>query len=169
MKERQFPRARVDCLSREFEGEVLIYDAERHVGHCLNSTAATVWKLCDGKSSPRQIATELSRQLSAPVEESVVLLALQQLADVHLLVESEVLVESPSRRVAIRRISVAAAIALPLITSLVAPTPARAASCFPNGTPCTDSAQCCSANCGSSNTCAPAGLARPRPHRSSAS
>jgi hypothetical protein len=148
MKGRQFPRARVDCLSRKFGDEVLVYDLQRDMGHCLNSTAAAAWKLCDGNNSPSQIARTLSRQLSAPMHESVVLLALDQLADAHLLVEPVVPAKRLSRRVAIRRIGIAAAIALPLVTSLVAPTPAHAASCFPNGHPCTSFFQCCSGLCG---------------------
>ena len=147
MKERQFPRARVDCLSQEFGDEVLVYDLQRDVGHCLNSTAAAAWKVCDGKSSPSQIARTLSRQLSGPVDESVVLLALDQLADADLLVEPEVTVGRPSRRVAIRRIGVAAAIVLPLVTSIVAPTAAQAVSCFHDLHMCTTSAQCCSHLC----------------------
>ena len=120
MKERLFPRVRLDCLSREFGDDVLVYDLQRDMGHCLNSTAAAAWKLCDGNSSPSQIARTLSRRLSAQVDEQVVLLALDQLANAHLLVEPEVPVELPSRRVAIRRIAVAAAIVLPLVTSIVA-------------------------------------------------
>jgi hypothetical protein len=147
MKERQFPQARVGCLSRGFDTEVVIYDPERYIGHCLNSTAAAVWKLCDGNNSPSQIARTLSRQLSARVDETVVLLALDQLADAHLLVETVAPVESFPRRVAIRKIGTAAAIALPLITSIVAPTPARAASCLHNGQICTAGAQCCSGIC----------------------
>jgi hypothetical protein len=148
MKERQFPRARVDWPSREFDAEVVIYDPQRHLGHCLNSTAAAVWKLCDGNNSPLQIARTHSQQFSTQVDETVVLLALEQLADAHLLVETVAPVESPSRRVAIQKIGIAAAIALPLITSIVAPTPARAASCLHNGQPCTSNADCCSGNCG---------------------
>jgi coenzyme PQQ synthesis protein D (PqqD) len=148
MKGRQFPRARVDCLSREFGDEVLVYDLQRDMGHCLNSTATAAWKLCDGNNSSSQIARTLSRQLSAPMHESVVLLALDQLADAHLLVEPVVPAKRLSRRVAIRRIGIAAAIALPLVTSLVAPTPAHAASCFPNGHACATAAQCCSGLCG---------------------
>jgi hypothetical protein len=147
MKERQYPRARLDCLSREFDFELLVYDPQRHVGHCLNATAAAAWKLCDGNNSPSQIARTLSRRLSAPVDESVVLLALDQLADAQLLVEPEVPVDRPSRRAAIRRIGIAAAIALPLITSIVAPTPAQARSCLHSGVPCTSNAQCCSGVC----------------------
>ncbi len=147
MKDRQFPRARVDCLSREFGYEVLVYDPQSNVGHCLNSMAAAAWKLCDGNHSTSQIARTLSRELSAHVDESVVLLALDQLANAHLLVATEVQVERPSRRVAIRRIGIAAAIALPLVTSIVAPTPAQAASCLHNLAPCTNNVQCCSGVC----------------------
>ena len=147
MKERQFPRARVDCLSREFGNEVLVYDLQRDVGHCLNSTAAAAWKLCDGNRSPPQIARTLSRQLSTRVDEAVVLLALDQLAAAHLLVEPEVPVERLSRRVALRRIGIAAAVVLPLITSIVAPTAAQTASCVQLGQPCASNGQCCSHLC----------------------
>jgi hypothetical protein len=137
----------VDCLSREFGDDVLVYDLQRDVGHCLNSTAAAAWKLCDGNNSPSQIARTLSRQLSTRVDEAVVLLALDQLADAHLLVEPVVPAKRLSRRVAIRRIGIAAAIALPLITSVVAPTPAQAASCLHNNQPCATNAMCCSGIC----------------------
>jgi hypothetical protein len=148
MKERALPRARKDCLSRELDDEVVIYDPQRHEGHCLNATAAAVWKLCDGKNSASQIAVIVSRQFSTQVDKPIVQLALDRLADAHLLVEPASPARRLSRRVAIRRIGIAAAIALPLVTSVVAPTPAHAVSCFPNGHPCTSPAQCCSGICG---------------------
>jgi len=147
MKERQFPGARTDCLSRKFESELLVYDPQRHVGHCLNSTAAAVWKLCDGKSSPSQIAAALSQGLSARMDEPVILLALDQLAEAHLLVEPQAWEVSVSRRAAIRRIGIAAAVVLPLVTSVVAPTPAQASSCLHGGSPCVTNGQCCSGLC----------------------
>jgi len=147
MKQRKYHRARSDCLSRELYDEVVVYDPRRDVGHCLNSTAAAVWKLCDGETSPSEIASALSQQLSSRVSESVVHLALQQLVAAHLLVEPELSVELPSRRLAIHKIGVAAAIALPLITSVVAPTPAHAVSCLPGGAPCSSGSQCCSGIC----------------------
>jgi hypothetical protein len=147
MKQRALPRARKDCLSRKLDDELLIYDPQRHEGHCLNSTAAAVWKLCDGKNSPSEIAGIVSRQLSARVDEPIVRLALERLADVHLLVEPVMPVELPSRRVAIRRLGIAAAVALPLITSIVAPIPAHAVTCLHNGMPCGSGAQCCSHVC----------------------
>ena len=147
MKQPALPRARKDCLSRKLDDELLIYDPQRHEGHCLNSTAAAVWKLCDGKNSPLKIAGIVSRQLSARVDEPIVRLALERLADVHLLVEPVMPVDLPSRRVAIRRIGIAAAVALPLITSIVAPIPAHAVTCLHGGMPCTSNAQCCSHLC----------------------
>jgi len=147
MREQQFPRARQDCLSREFGDEVLVYDLQRNVGHCLNSTAAATWRLCDGNNNSSQIAGTLSRPLSVQVDESIVQLALDQLGDAHLLVEREAPTEHPSRRVAIRRMGIAAAIALPLVTSIIAPTPAQAASCLHNLQACTSNAQCCSGLC----------------------
>ena len=148
MREGEYPRARLDCLTREFGDELLVYDRERNVGHCLNATAAAAWKLCDGKKSTLEVAQILTRQLSAPVDKSVVQLAFEELSKVRLLVEAEKPPRRTSRREAIRALGIASAIALPLVTSLVAPTPARAASCLPNGRPCISNAQCCSGKCG---------------------
>lgn len=148
MKEGEYPRARLDCLEREFGDEILVYDRERNVGHCLNSTAAAAWKLCDGKKSTSELAKILTQRFATPVDESVVLLAIEELSQARLLVEPEKPARRTSRREAIRAIGIAGAIALPLVTSLVAPTPARAASCLANGRPCVSNAQCCSGHCG---------------------
>jgi coenzyme PQQ synthesis protein D (PqqD) len=148
MKDREYPQARRDCLMREFGDEVLVYDRERNVGHCLNATAAAAWKLCDGKKSNSELARILTKQLSAPVDESVVQLAVDELSKAHLLVETVRRSRRTSRREAIRAIGIVSAIALPLVTSLVAPTPARAASCLANGLPCVNNVQCCSGTCG---------------------
>jgi hypothetical protein len=153
MKEREYPRARRDCLTREFGDELLVYDQQRNVGHCLNPTAAATWKLCDGKNGASELARILTRQFSAPIDEPVVLLALEELSKARLLVDVEKPVRRTSRREAIRSIGIAGAIALPLVTSLVAPTPARAASCLANGKPCVSNVQCCSGKCGTGGHC----------------
>jgi hypothetical protein len=70
-----------------------------------------------------------------------------------LLIDVEKPVRRTSRREAIRSIGIAGAIALPLVTSLVAPTPARAASCLANGKPCVSNVQCCSGKCGTGGHC----------------
>jgi len=153
MKKGEYPRARVDCLTRKFGDELLVYDQQRSVGHCLNPTAAAAWRLSDGRKNPSELARMMTQQLSAPVNESVVLLAIEELSQARLLVESEKPARRTSRREAIRAIGIAGAIALPLVTSLVAPTPARAASCRANGQPCLSNAQCCSGKCGTGGHC----------------
>jgi hypothetical protein len=49
-----------------------------------------------------------------------------------------------SRRQMIRNLGLAAAVAVPLVTSIVAPTAAQAATCVPSGQPCSTSILCCS-------------------------
>src|ERR1700682_6156311 len=72
----------------ELPDEVLVYDLDRHRAHCLNQTAALVWKRCDGRSTPRAIARHLQTELELPFSEDLVWLALRQLNKIHLLEES---------------------------------------------------------------------------------
>jgi hypothetical protein len=130
--------------------EVLVYDLERHKAHCLNQTAALVWKHCDGHTSVAEMLHVLQQELQTPVPEVVVWLALQRLGRAHLLAEP---IHAPggggrmSRREVMRRLGRGAAVALPLVSSIVAPTAAEAASCLGSGSACTTSAQCCSGSC----------------------
>lgn len=146
------PRARVEGLvAREVADETLVYDLESHRAVCLNKTAALVWRSCDGRKTAKGIALSLGEALGETVPEEVVWLALDQLGRDKLLVTRVARPDALaglSRRELIRRVSLAAAVvALPLVTSIVAPTPAQAASCLPTGTACTISAQCCSGLC----------------------
>src|SRR2546430_12933957 len=68
--------------------EVLVYDLDRHKAHCLNRTAAIVWRHCDGNTSPVEIALCLQRELDTPINEKLVWLALRQLDKLHLLEKS---------------------------------------------------------------------------------
>jgi hypothetical protein len=67
--------------------EVLVYELERHQAHCLNHTAALIWKHCDGQTSVTEMIRILEEEPQAPVPEAVVWLALHQLGKAHLLVE----------------------------------------------------------------------------------
>jgi hypothetical protein len=125
-----------------------VYDPERHVAHCLNSTAAAVWLHCDGREDIAGIAASLSRQNSASVDEAIVSSAVAKLEKAHLLEERDVGNSSRvTRRDVIRKMGIAAAIAMPVITSIVVPTPAQAASCLHNNSPCATNAMCCSGIC----------------------
>jgi Coenzyme PQQ synthesis protein D (PqqD) len=129
---------------------VLVYDLERHKAHCLNHTAALVWKHCDGRTSVTEMVHMVEREMATPVPEDVIWLALQQLGKAHLLVGESHAPESGkrmSRREVIRRLGWGTAVALPLVTSIVAPTAVEAASCLSTGSACTTGAQCCSGLC----------------------
>ena len=136
------PRAREEGLVvQELDGELLIYDLDTHRSHCLNSTAAMVWRECDGRSTVGEIARRVGAKLGSPAGEHLVGFALD-------LLERKRLLDGPparaaasarvSRRELIRRIGVAAVL-LPVIASVTAPTAYANVSC--SGT-CTATSGC---------------------------
>lgn len=139
---------------KEVGNEVLVYDTERDRAHCLNETAALVWNLCDGRHDAMAIAQAMEKELNVTIDEKVVLFALTQLGRDNLL-EHQLVTPTVgmSRRQMMRTLGVATAVALPLVTSIVAPTAVQAASCRPSGASCNGSGQCCSGLC-SAGTCA---------------
>ena len=155
MSTQAHPQARHDGLVvRELPDEVLVYDLEQHEAHCLNATSAAVWRHCDGETSPSEIGFRLAREFGTPVDEEVVWLALEQLGERGLLDQAVVRPAGLSRQQAVKRGAlIAAAIALPVTASVVAPNAAQAVTCF-CGAGCTSSTQCC-ANCPNctSNNC----------------
>jgi coenzyme PQQ synthesis protein D (PqqD) len=134
----RLPRSRTDNLViRELGDETLVYDIERDNAHCLNQTAALVWEQCDGKTTAAQAARFLQNKLAVSVDADFVWLAVKQLKSFHL-VESGGNVPSVSRRNLVLKYA-PLALALPMIMSISAPTPAGAVSC---GQPCSTVAQC---------------------------
>lgn len=156
------PQARtIDLVTQEMPDEVLIYDLKSHKAHCLNQTAAMVWKYCDGEKSIEDIAARVGKETHKPVERSVVWLALDQLQKANLL-QSHIARpdDQPgiSRRQAMRRLGWTTAIALPLVTTIVAPTAVSAATCMPGCIPKGPSANCgvcgpVSGTCFGANNC----------------
>jgi hypothetical protein len=144
----RLPKARTsNLIIKELANETLIYDLTSDKAHCLNSTAAAVWKNCDGSKSIGEINASLSSELGMSINHEVVRLALDQLNEFHLLDDALQAIGGRSRisRRQIIRAAGVAAIALPTIVSIAAPTPAMAATCIPAGTgPCTPSTNCCS-------------------------
>jgi hypothetical protein len=134
---------RSGLLLRELPDELLVYDQERHTAHCLNRTAALVFRHADGTRTLDEL------QALPGADAGVVRLALEQLGEAGLLeapaaAAGAAASEGMSRREVARRMGIAAAILLPAVATIVAPTPAEAAatcvtSCSgqPNGTPCT--------------------------------
>ena len=150
-REESVPRARKEGLVvQEMPDEVLVYDLVRHKAHCLNQTAALVWKRCDGKSSVKQMLRLLAKETESPVDEAVVYIAFDQLAKANLLqgqARKWPGASGISRRQVMRRLGAAAALSLPLVTSIVAPDAVQAATCRASGAACTSPAQCCSLAC----------------------
>lgn len=145
------PASRTDGLVvTELMGEVLVYDLERHRAHCLNAAAAVVFKHCDGTRSVDELASLLQRELGAAADPDCVWLALDHLGKARLLqqrIRRPPGAGRPSRRELLRRVG--AAILLPAVTSVLAPTPAQAAAtCVsdctgqPFGTPCNGPPNC---------------------------
>lgn len=145
-----------DLIVRELPDEVLIYDLTRDKAHCLNHTAALIWRNCDGRTSVAELARRLAHESSVPLNERLVWFALKQLGKDHLLVEGVTIPSTQrhglTRRQMIRALGLTAAVGLPLITSIIAPTPAQASYGLPSGACCSQGEQCQSGMC---NTLSP--------------
>jgi hypothetical protein len=156
------PKARTERLTvSELADETLVYDHDRQRAHCLNATAALVWRHCDGQTSVEQLAALLPQGEGA---EAVVRLALDQLSRRGLLVEKVAPLTGQarvSRREALKKL-VVAAVALPAVMTIVAPKAWAGFSQLPtscqglnNGAACFNGASastCCGGTCISSTT-----------------
>ena len=156
--DQSIPEARSEGLVvQELSDEVLVYDRDRNKAHCLNRTAALVWNHCDGNSSVAEMTRAIAEETNVAVDEDLVWLGVEQLSKTHLLKEIAKMPEHKtglSRREVMRRIGLTAAVALPVVTSIVAPTAAQAANCHPAGQSCTSSAQCCAPGICNAGICA---------------
>ena len=139
-----------DAIVRQLSEEFLVYDKETSQAHCLNRTAIDVWKLCDGKITVAEIIQKLEKKSKSPVDERIVWMALRQLQKSGLLLGRILSSKEEnflSRRAMVKKMGVAAALALPVVTSILVPTAAQAASCLHSGQPCTSNSECCSMMC----------------------
>jgi len=150
MNKTYLPIARKSQLiSKEVAGELIVYDRKSDRVHCLNSTAAFVWSHCDGRTSVARMARLLEDEIKAPVEHEIVLYALEQLYKSELLDGSYAPIapkQALSRR-AVMRAGVSAALTVPFVSSITAPTAAQSASCLPSGAGCGSDGACCSNSC----------------------
>jgi hypothetical protein len=125
------PKARrLGLVIRELPEELLVYDTERHKAHCLNRSAALIWKHCDGQSTPADMVERVATALAVPITEDLIWHALDQLREFHLLEEMGPEPEGWARmtRRELMRLGGIAGLALPLVTSIVAPVAAQSGS-----------------------------------------
>ena len=145
------PHARRDRLVvQEMGDETIIYDEQRNHIHRLNQTAALVWRHCDGRRTADDLARMLQRELGSPVTEEMVWLALDRLEKEHLLQDRLVRPDAAmpiTRRQMLRKAALVggATLLLPVVQSMVAPTPAMAMSfnCATRGQTVQPGRTCC--------------------------
>jgi hypothetical protein len=144
------PCARKESLIiAEIPDEVLVYDLKNNEAHCLNRPAAVVWANCDGKKTIAQVSQVLERELKSPGNQATVWMAIDLLKKRGLLqgaINKAAQRPGLSRRKAIGAIAMAG-LALPIISSIVAPTRAQAASGLPPGACCQTNGECASGSC----------------------
>ena len=123
------PKARrKGLLVEELPTELLVYDQKNHRAHCLNASAASIFKSADGTMTLAELARAASDRLGAPFSEDLALLALEEL-DKNDLLETPLpmAAQGPSRRDFVK-LGAASAVLVPLVMAITAPTPAYAQS-----------------------------------------
>jgi hypothetical protein len=125
-----YPKQSKSVHIEKLNNELCLYDWQRKQVHNLNPTAARVWELCDGQTTPQEMAAQLHGDLTPAQAEELVWLTLKRLEQAHLL-EHQV-VKPSGRKVLTRREMLAglgvAAVMLPVISTIVAPSPVAAQS-----------------------------------------
>lgn len=125
-----------DIVVQELEKEVLIYNLNNYRAVNLNEPVAYIWNLCDGERTVEEIKKAASKKLNAALTDEYVLLCLAELEKHHLLIKNSFSGLSAaanekgtlSRRDVMRKIALTSAVALPIISAVVVPTAAAAAS-----------------------------------------
>ena len=124
-----------DVYTEQVDTEILLFDGRRAVFFQLNRTAALVWQNADGTRTVTDLVEILRHEVGDLADEDLVLVSLDRLKEQDLL-ESGYEPREPeearfSRRRWIQRTllaGTAAMAALPVVTGMVAPTPAAASS-----------------------------------------
>lgn len=139
-----------DLVIQESGDELLIYDLKTNKAFCLNETSALVWQLSDGTNSIKDIALRMTEKMKAPISGDFVLIATEQLNRDGLLDGSAAFAdpfEDVSRREMIRKVGFASVVALPIVSSTIAPSATNSQSLLANLASCTSDTQCNSNNC----------------------
>jgi len=141
----RLPRRRPGLIVERLEKETLVYDPKVDRMHCLNPPAALVFSHCDGKTSVSEVSRRLAERLGGPADSRLVHLTLRRLS------RSRLLESGPddrsghlSRREVAKALGLTgSSLLLPVIISVVAPTPASAATCVKATGCCTAHGDCC--------------------------
>lgn len=141
---RMFAKRVEGLVVQRAANELLAVRESTGEAHALNETAAIVFDLCDGETSPAVMATEVTRRTGLPTDEAIVQLALGELAESGLVILPAPPAAVYTRRAIMRQLSLSAAMvaALPVVESILlgartanaAPVPSQS-SPYPSSTP----------------------------------
>lgn len=134
-----YPIARSeDVVIKKIDDELLIYDLKVNKAFCLNEIAVLVWQGCNGKNSVGKIQELAAKKLNKEIEEDLVWLTLEQLNREQLIENTTKVNEyfqEITRREIIKKVGFGSLVALPIVSSVVAPPAVHAQSnCQPSGT-----------------------------------
>jgi hypothetical protein len=144
------PLAKKEGLKvQSLNDETLVFDTTTDKAYVLNHCAAAVWKACNGRRTVPELVRFVNQE--TPTSEQSVWYALGQLNE---LLQEPVTIPSEyaaiSRRTFLKRSGlVAAAVTVPLVLSIVAPSPASAQSVTTFCCLCNNGFQTITGNCAS--------------------
>lgn len=124
------PAQRADLVAMDASHETFLYDQKRFQGFALNEHATLVWQKCDGQTPIHRVIDEVAAKAGQDVAPAVVWQALHRLHKAGLLASEPQVPPKPmfrSRR-AFLQFAGAMAVCLPVVTSVLVPLPALAAS-----------------------------------------
>ena len=124
---------------QELHNELLVYDLATNQACCLNRAAIQVMECCDGNTRAEAAAVRLG------MPEDMLWATLEGFRKAGILEDEfdEPLASNTVSRRRMLRQAAALGIALPIVSSLVAPSALDAASCIGQSQPCTSTPQCC--------------------------
>ncbi len=119
-----------NLVVKELPDELLIYDLETNKAFCLNQTARLVMDECNGTNSIDEAVVSLNRKLKSKLNDEMVWMVIEQFQKSNFL-KGDYQIPVETTKLTRRKILQSAAalgIALPIVTSLVAPTATYAQS-----------------------------------------
>lgn len=122
----KMPPARTsDIVVQDLGKEILVYDLVINKAFCLNETTSIVFRYCDNKSDIHDV-----KLLLKDFTDEVIFLALDLLKENNLLQNPDykIPLEDVSRRELIKKVGLMSLVALPMISTVIAPTSTMAAS-----------------------------------------
>ena len=139
------PRQCAGLVIERVENELMALDESSNHLHCINPLAAEMFEACDGTKSVEALANGLPGFRNLPNRDEVARLVVLELAEKGL-VTREGLPES-HRRLSRRKLLAGLGLAVPFVVTVLAPTPAQAATCFGIGHPCVVGHKDCCGTC----------------------